>query len=191
MTVRDIEIRIRDATDAGALEPAATLAIETYGPEILGFLVAALQDESEACEAYAQFCEDFWRGLPSFRWACSLRTWLYVLARHAANRGRRDRFRRRAVPLSRCPEFLEVAQRVRSATLPHRRTDVRDRMACLRTKLRPDDLALLILRVDRGLSWDDVAQILERRPPALRKRYERIVSTLRKLAVAEGLLESA
>ena len=53
-----------------------------------------------------------------------------------------------------------------------------------------DEQSLLTLRVDRGMSWAEIAHILDEGAgePALRKRFERVKRKLRDLAAAEGLL---
>ena len=61
--------------ESGALDEVATQAITAYGPEILGMLYATCRSPDLASEAYAQFCEDLWRGLPGFQWRCTLKTW--------------------------------------------------------------------------------------------------------------------
>jgi hypothetical protein len=74
----------RERWAAGDLAAVAELVIRTYGPEVLGYLHAVTRDEADAGEAFAILSEDLWRGLPGFGWRSSLRTWLYVLARHAS-----------------------------------------------------------------------------------------------------------
>ncbi|MBC8067443.1 MAG: sigma-70 family RNA polymerase sigma factor, partial [Deltaproteobacteria bacterium] len=74
---------------------AATVAIEGYGPEILGYLLAATHREQETAEIFSDFCEDLWRGLPGFRGESSFRTWAYRLAYHALARAGRTGARRR------------------------------------------------------------------------------------------------
>jgi len=189
----DSEGEIRQRAEQGDRGAAATLALETYGPELLGFLVTLLGDHDDAAEAFAQLGEDLWRGLPGFAFDCSMRTWLYTLARHAACRlGRGARVRRRhALPLS---GVSELAERIRTATLPHLRTEARDAVARLRASLVPDDRALLVLRLDRAMSWTEIAAVLapeEAAPRAaarLRKRFQLVKERLRGLATAEGLV---
>ena len=57
---------------------------------------------------------------------------------------------------------------------------------------------LLVLRVDRGLSWSDIAEVLaeqsESAPArkdtaALRKRFERVKARLKALMEEEGMLD--
>jgi RNA polymerase sigma-70 factor (ECF subfamily) len=190
----DLERRIRIAHQSGDLRDAATLAIREYGPEVLGFLVAVLRDHEEAAEVFAQFCEDLWRGLPRFRWESTLRTWAYTLARHGAQAFRRDPHRRRRAALSEHPEIAEIEARVRTQTVTYLRSEVKDRVTRLRESLEPDDQMLLILRVDRQMSWIDIAHVMQadgadeasRHAATLRKRFERVKDRLRTMASMSG-----
>ena len=60
----------------------------------------------------------------------------------------------------------------------------------LREELTADEQTLLILRVDRGLSWGDVADVMEIESAVVRKRFERIKDKLRELARARGITGS-
>jgi RNA polymerase sigma-70 factor (ECF subfamily) len=193
------EQRIRDAHQRGELDRALEAALEVYRGEIYSFLCARLRSESDAHEVFSQLQEDLWRGIAGFRWQCSFRTWLYTLARHAALRFERSPANqaRRRQGLS---AMSEQAQESRSKTRPYLRTDVKDRFAALRASLDPDEQSLLVLRVDRGLSWEDVARVLaddatsdeaelRRRAANLRQRFRQLKKGLRERALAEGLLD--
>jgi len=196
------EQAIRARQDAGDHDGATTLAVETYGAEVFGFLQALARDEDLAAEAFSVFAEDLWKGLPRFRWESSLRTWAYALARNALHRVRRDPARRpgRHIALSQAGAISGVAAVVRSVTSPHLRSEVKDAFATLRERLDPDDHALLILRIDRRMSWREIASAmtpdvddnreLDRRAATLRKRFERAKAELRDLATKSGLLRS-
>ena len=193
----ELEAEVRRLCEAGELHAAAEHAVTGYGPELLGFLHGALGNEADAHDVFSQTTEDLWSGLPRFEWRSSLRTWLYVLGRHAAARHRRSPHRRRdrQVPLSAAEE---VAERVRTRTAAHLRTQVKDGFARLRDALEEEDRMLLILRVDRGLSWDDVARVLggelaadddlSRATARLRKRFQLLKQELRERAKAAGLV---
>ncbi|MBL8622022.1 MAG: sigma-70 family RNA polymerase sigma factor [Myxococcales bacterium] len=192
------EAPVRDLVAAGDLTRAATAAIELYGGEIASFLHAIARDEDLATEAYAVTCEDLWRGLPGFRWGSSLRTWLYALARNALFRLRRaPRRRERAyVPLDLAKEVFDRAEQIRTGTVEFMRTEVKDEVRRLREALDPDDHELLILRIDRKMSWREVAQAMpgdgeesvDRRAAVLRKRFERAKTLLRTLAAERGII---
>jgi len=196
----DSEDALREARDRGDMREVVRLALETYQVEIYSFLCARLGAESDAHEVFSQVSEDLWRGIDGFAWRCSLRTWLYTLARHAAvrferspaNQGARHR------PLSAVTEPVAAAER--SRTRPYLRTEVKDRFAALRSTLTADEQTLLVLRVDRDLAWDDVARILHDDPAAddesirrlatnLRQRFRQLRERLREKARAEGLLD--
>ena len=200
------EERIRSAFVRGDLEGAATALLETYGSEIFGFLLVRLRDPELASEAFADFTEDLWRGLADFRWVCSARAWAYTLARHAASRIIRQRRRRgaRVVPLSNAGPLSELAERVRSETAVALQTRTRNRIVELREQLPIGDQMLLMLRVNRGLPWLDIARImasssvdaaidlptetLTTEASRLRKRFQKAKEKLRRLATEAGLL---
>jgi RNA polymerase sigma-70 factor, ECF subfamily len=193
----EVEQAIRAAWDAGEFERAATLTIEHYGPELLGFLVHHMAGLDPANEVFGEFCEVFWETLPRFEWRCSMRSWTYKLVRRVAM-GYRKRERRRAnmLPLS---QFSIAIQQLRSATANYQRTDVKDRFRNIREQLAPEDRSLLALRLDRGLSWQELAEILcdEDEPldpvrlktetARLRKRYQLLRERMRKWLRDEGL----
>jgi RNA polymerase sigma-70 factor (ECF subfamily) len=191
------ERTIRVLRESGDLHGAASVAIESYGPELFGYLTAVLRDDQDAQDAYAQTFEDMWRGLPGFEGRCAFRTWLYTLARHAGARLRRSPHgkKRRRVPLS---EISELADRVRSETQPHLRTSAKDKLSLIRASLDEDDRSLLVLRIDRDMSWTDIARVnspcdasdeeLTRAAARLRKRYEFVKKRIKVLACNVGLL---
>jgi RNA polymerase sigma-70 factor (ECF subfamily) len=178
------------------LDAVADHALTAYGPELYGFLVNHMGGESDASEVFSQLAEDFWRGLPSFGARCSIRTWLYVLARNAAARFWRSPWRRADGGSSR---FDGIVADARSRTQPWLRTDIKDKWRALRESLEPDDRALLVLRVDRELDWNDIARVMLGRDDAdadelardaarLRKRYHLLKEELRERARAFGLV---
>lgn len=171
------EARIRERFDAGDLRAAATLTIDAYGGEICSYLAAVLRDDDLARDVFADAAVELWKDLPKFRWQSTLRTWFYAVARHRMYARLEQRKRRPASPLSQAPE---IAAQVRTTTAAWRRTDVKEEVARARASLTPDEQSLLILRVDRQMSWREVAAVLdESSEPALRKRFERIKEKLR------------
>jgi RNA polymerase sigma-70 factor, ECF subfamily len=207
----DLEAALRAHCERGAHEDATEAAIRGYGPEILEYLTGVSRSETDAADAFALFCEDVWRGMPAFRWDSSFRTWAYAIAHRALMRIHRSPHRKsgRAIPLSRAPKVAAVAVEVRTSTVQYLRTSVKDRFASVRAELDPEDQALLELRIQRQLSWPEVARILlagdapsdeaddtggpedtslsvepdaaaiERKAAMLRKRFERLKETLR------------
>lgn len=180
-----LETELRQACDAAAWERAATIAIRGYGPELVTFLHALLRDPCQADEVFSIVCEHLWKGIQKFRWHSSFRTWAYAIARNARFSHARGVKRRGPTTDS----VSALVQQVQTETAQHLRTETKDRLAEIRAALEPDDQALLILRVDRQLSWRDIAQVfedegasteaLDRRTAALRKRFNRLKDDLR------------
>lgn len=200
----ELEQRIRAALAGGDLDEATTLALEAYGPELLGFLLALLRSPVDASDAFSDASIDVWRGLPGFQWQSSLRTWLYVLTRRAAYRLQRDPRRRgeRAVPFSAVSRVSKLTVALRHTTLPRLEAQ-HDALAEIRRQLDPDDQVLLVLRVDREMAWRDIAEVIEQqrqdgdsRPSEqdldagaarLRKRFMRIKEQIREMAKKAGV----
>jgi RNA polymerase sigma-70 factor (ECF subfamily) len=83
--------------------------------------------------------------------------------------------------------------------MEHLRTVNKDRFTQLRDELELDDQTLLTLRVDRDLSWNEVARILSddeiddedaltRASARLRQRFKKLKEHLRERAKATGLI---
>jgi RNA polymerase sigma-70 factor (ECF subfamily) len=184
---RPIEDQLTALLDADDVRGAATLALKSYGPQIFGYLMAVLRRESAADEAFAEFSEALWTGLGGFRRECSVKTFAYKLAWHAALRILRDPYNRRGRRLE-SAEALDLVQSIRSQTAMHLRSEVKDRMSELRESLSTEEQTLLILRINRQLSWREVAEVLGVAEPVVRKRFERTKDRLRQLARAAGLV---
>jgi RNA polymerase sigma-70 factor (ECF subfamily) len=196
------EAAMRRLFDSGDRDAAATEAIRTYGPEIAGLLLSLLRDEQLAADAFSTFAEQLWRSLAAFEWRCSMRTWAYVLARRAAHDARRMQRRHagRAVSLSDASEVARLAARVRTETFAALRSEVKSELAKLRETLSEADQLLLVLRVDRGLEWHELALVfiesgddtsapaVKRESARLRKRFQLVKDRLRTLARERGLL---
>ena len=198
--ITDDEQELRRAWDSGDFGAVTTMALERYGPEILGVLAVQLRSTSDAAEAFSLFSEDLWSGVPGFQWRCSLRAWAHRIARHAALRW--------ATAGARSPErnlsmeqggVFELAAQVRSSTLVHLRTEVKSEVRRLREELPQAEQMLLILRVDKALEWPDVAaaladhdldpEELKREAARLRKQFQSVTGKLRKLARERGILD--
>jgi RNA polymerase sigma-70 factor, ECF subfamily len=191
---------IRTLCEAGRHDEATTAALRAYGDEVFRFLCASLKSEANASDAFSLFAEDLWKGLPKFAWECSLRTWSYTLARRAGARTMRKGWNRKAVLGS--TGLADAVAEVRTQTLAWLRTETKTKMRALRDKLDEADQALLMLRIDRGLAWDELARVfvetesedseldpeaLKREAARLRKRFQTVKDRLKELAKSEGL----
>lgn len=177
----------------GDLAAAATVGLRAYGPAVRAYLVAVLRDPALADDAFGDFGEQLWRGIAAFRAESSFRAWAYGVAWHTALRVMRDPYRRRGRRLE-TREVASIVESIRTATPLHALTGARDAIEELRSALEPDERALLVLRLERRMSWREVGSALagpDEAPmsdAALRKRFERVKAKLRALAEARGLL---
>ena len=198
--MQDIERKVAQHCERGEYDEATTVAIQAYGPEVLGYLASTMSAWHQAADIFAMCSEDLWRALPTFERRCSYRTYFYTLARNARSRFSKARSAReaaRAVPLSQVPQLQLAIDHVRTSTPRYQRTEEKHRLVRLRESLDSLDRELLVLRVDRQLSWPDITAIMHpgdgstsdaertRETAALRKRFERIKKRLRKLHAAE------
>lgn len=195
MTSNDWQERVHAMLAAGNIDGATEALLRGVGPEVHGFLVATVHDSDQAGDVFSMFCEDIWRGLAGFRGAASLRTWSYRVARHAAARLRRDPYLRR-VARDRQSAIGRVEWEIRSASAVWRRTVVKDRVRKLRESLETEEREILVMRIDRGMDWADIARVLldeadddsedegvvKKKAAAVRKRFERIKEKLKSLA---------
>ncbi|HET9597546.1 MAG TPA: sigma-70 family RNA polymerase sigma factor [Anaeromyxobacteraceae bacterium] len=188
----DVDRKVADLLPAGRVDPAATLVIETYGPEILGYLRAMLREEASASDAFSVFAENVWRGLTGFRGDASLRVWCYRIAYRAALSLKRDPYGRRKNRLE-TTMASHLAGRIFATTAVERERHG-NALERLREKLDPEEQTLLTLRIDRDMSWREVADVLSSEgahveEAALRKRYERLKDKLARAARDEGLFD--
>jgi RNA polymerase sigma-70 factor, ECF subfamily len=188
----ELEERIAELHAAGDLDGAATEAIRGLGPAVLRYLRSLLREEDDAAEAFSQFAENLWKGLPAFRGEATFRTWAYRLAWNAALDVSGGAWRRRGRRL-RSGEASALADEVRTKTAV---VVERQRQALeqLRSALSVEDQSLLVLRVDQGLAWAEIAEVLAEEgrriePAALMKRFERLKERLSRMARDKGLLE--
>jgi RNA polymerase sigma-70 factor (ECF subfamily) len=97
-------------------------------------------------------------------------------------------------------KLAEVAEQVRTATLPLFKTAGRAAVARLRDELPSEDRMLLMMRIDQSLAWEDIARMflerkslphedVRREAARLRKRYQFVRARLRKRAGAAGVLD--
>ncbi|MEO7331556.1 MAG: sigma-70 family RNA polymerase sigma factor [Minicystis sp.] len=200
-----IEREARCLAQQGDLAGASTAAIRGLGPELYGFLVGFHRSEQDASEVFSIVTERLWRGLPTFDWACSLRTWAYTIARNASITHQEEAARRARehVPLSQVPELSQLIEQVRSETAAHLKTETKSRVAALRASLTVDERMLLSLRVDRELDWNELVRVLHdggeplegealrREAAKMRKRFQALKEKLGELARREGLLGKA
>lgn len=179
----NIEAEIRRLIDQQSFNEACVVAVRGYGPEIFGFLVNVMDDADAAGDVYSQFVEDMLRGLPRFRPLAMFRTWAYRLARNARHRYYRDPYRRRTRRLQ-TEEGVRLVRETKSEYLACQ-TSPEELLARVRQKLTPHERELLTLHLDRGMGWEEVAEVVGISHVAARKRFQRIREKIRAILASE------
>jgi RNA polymerase sigma-70 factor (ECF subfamily) len=177
-----LDAEVHSLVLAGREREAADLLLTRLSPELRPFLHRLLGDVALADEALSATAERLWRGLSRFRWECSLRSWSYIVARREASRCRMRRARAGAkqTTLSAAEGLSAPATTGRTVS-----TTRRDLLENLRASLSDEDRDLLVLRVERGLAWKEVAaafleeeepgpEVIQREAARLRQRYRSI-----------------
>jgi RNA polymerase sigma-70 factor (ECF subfamily) len=182
-----VDGEVRALLESGRPALAATAAIKGYGPAVHRYLFVLLRDGEDAADAHSEWSERLWRALPAFRWGCSLRTWASKIAWNVAQNVRGGVWRRRRRRLPTTAAFA-LAQEIRSTTArtAERRWQVLEK---LRSRLSMGDQALLNLRLEQALSWNEIGEILTAEPDALMQRYKRLKDKLGRMVKDEGLDE--
>ena len=198
-TAERVELHVRALLTAGDDAGAAATALRYHGAEVFGFLLGVLDEYLNARHAYAGICERVRREIGPSGWRCSLRTWMYAVAR--------AELRRYVTPIDETPGrgAPELATVPEPGALPNPITTLLCQVngmdaaiGALRQRLSPDDRVLLVLQVDRRLDFPDLALVelgddaspaeIGREIPRLRKRLQSIRTALARAAAEQRLL---
>ena len=186
-----IDAKVRQLVEAGDVRAATTETMRRLGPEILQYVRSLLRDEDAAGDAFSEFAENLWKGLATFRWNASLRTWAYRIATNAVADVRTQAWARRGRRFA-TGEATNLAEELRTKTVVKVERQ-RKTLDALREGLSMEERTLLSLRVDRGLSWAEISEILSAEGKtvavdALMKRFERLTERLAARARELGLV---
>jgi len=187
----ELDARTRALIERGEIERATERVLRAYGGELARWLYSILPVEADAQEAFSRMSEELWKSLSRFDGRCSVRTWCYMLARHAAGRVRASPRKDRELLVSQIPSIQHAMTDAWSTSMVEAKR-VRDVYAEIRSTLDDDDQTLLALRVDRDLSWREIAIVLlgedaaadevDKKAASLRKQFERVKERLKQLA---------
>lgn len=189
----DDDATVRALIASGEIDRATTDTLRVYGPELIGWMCSMLPGEADAHEAFSWMSEQLWKSLPRWEARCSLRTWCYMLARHAVIRTRtrsRSRLGREDLVAS-VPSIAHAVTHVWNTSRANA-AQTQSVYTEIRNTLDDDEQTLLVLRVDRSLAWRDIAIVLlgeeaskediAAKAASLRKQFERMKERLRSLA---------
>ena len=192
-----LEADVRANLEAGDVDAAVTRILDQMGGPLFGFVARIVGDETAAADAFQVFAIRLWEGLPKFQWRSTLRTWLYSVARNAAYRATQDPFAKRGERLGTIEQAALVGQAQRTATARWQQTREKTKLWDLVEALDPNDRELMVLRLGRRMSWNEVAEVmhadeasdaaaLKRHAASARKRYERVKARLAEQLKSDG-----
>ena len=131
-----------------------------------------------------------WQRLPSYRPNQTIRAWLYGIARNKCQQAYRNRSRRAVIAQTFLDEIRERSH-ARSPVSPEQRTVETHQLKQLQDALSklPDELrTLLNLRYWRNLPLRDIANIVGRSVPTIRKRLARAEQRLKEYLDETGTI---
>jgi RNA polymerase sigma-70 factor, ECF subfamily len=129
------------------------------------------------------------RGWAGFRGDASVRSWLFTLARHTAQRSARPRAGQ-PTTFEALGELASDAGWGNPSDNPEHRVASAERRAAMNaalSQLKPEDQEVIVLRDLEQLSGPEVAKILELAPDAVRARHHRARLRLMSVLRKEGL----
>jgi RNA polymerase sigma-70 factor (ECF subfamily) len=197
-----IGIRAQDASLVDELkagsEAAFRLLIAQYHQPIYALIARNLNDPADAADITQEVFIKVFRNIRSFNGDASLRTWLYRIALHEASNQRRwwSRHKRQEVTIDSSMESEEAGERASIAsTLADQGDSPFDCAAQGELRVRVEEAlrkvpevfrTVVVLREIEGLSYEEIAEVLEVNLGTVKSRLMRGRSALRELMLEQG-----
>ena len=130
--------------------------VDKYGRYLFGLAASLVGNPADAEDVLQETYSGAFRGIRSFKGRSSIKTWLtQILVRQAAGH-HRARARRKVIPME-----LELStERRRQAPSPARTADARMDVDAAIRSLSADHREVIVLRELKGLSYDEIAEVL-------------------------------
>jgi RNA polymerase sigma-70 factor (ECF subfamily) len=168
MALPDADQDLVEELRAGS-ERAFTALLSTYEKPIYNFVYRLLDDASEAPDVTQEVFLKVFRNIGEFRGECSMKTWIYRIAVNEASNLRRwfSRHRRHQLSLDEQPAGGAPALAETLADQQENQYDRllrQERMQVIERALAqvPDNFRVaVVLRDLEGLSYDEIAEVLE------------------------------
>jgi len=156
--------------------------MQRHGPGLYRYLLRLLNDRGDADDCVQETLLAAWKGLPGFRGESSVRTWLFVLARHEAQAVLRRRTRVPASGSLPVVDVHEAAEELRDLRAdPEGDTITTGLLAALDASLLllPErQRSVWILREVEQLAYAEIAEVLDTTPAAVRGLLQRARATI-------------
>ncbi len=179
-------------------EEAFGLLIAQYHQPIFSLIARSLTDPADASDITQEVFIKVFRSIRGFHGDCSLRTWLYRIALREASNQRRwwSRHKRQEItidsPLNESSEDSEPSLAAlladgRSTPFDHvAQTELRSRVEGALREIPEVFRTVVVLREIEGLSYDEIAEVLNTNIGTVKSRLTRGRAALRQLLTPLG-----
>lgn len=180
-------VRRAAAGDRDAFAPL----VATYQKQVYNLALRMSGNPDDALDLSQETFLRAWRGLPSYRAGAAFSTWLYRLAMNVCIDFLRRRRREKTVPLY-APDGeggeteLELPSPVPDALAQALSRFEREQVARALSRLEPDYRAALTLRAVDGLSYAEIAAVLDIPAGTVKSRIARAREKMRVLLQKNG-----
>lgn len=172
--------KVVELVRAGDVRTALERLMQRHSTAILRYCRRALSDSALADDILQQVFMQAFRDLPNFAHRSSLRTWLLGIARHRVLDAVKRRRRMQSRVESSGPIDLPDPQPSAIELLENARLQA-SLIACI-AELEEPVRTCMLLRYQRGLSYEEISVICGDRPGTLQARVVRALRRLRGLA---------
>jgi RNA polymerase sigma-70 factor, ECF subfamily len=177
--------RVRETEEASLIararlgdEHAADQLVRRYLSDVYAVTSRVLLDHDLAQDAVQEAFVNALRGLQRFRGDASFRTWLLRIALNAARTIARRQYHRREVPLEAVDNTAADVRDSAHAVALH---DEAARAAAMVERLPEKQRMAVSLRINQGLSYQEIGAVLDCTEGAARVNYHLGVKRLREL----------
>ena len=174
---------------AGGDTEAFERLVRTYENKIYHLALRMCGSADEAADIAQEAFLAAWRGLPSFRGEAGFATWLYRLTSNAAiDYLRRQKKQRGDMSLDDEELGLDAVDSGPSPQETAEGSELRSAVAAGLNQLSEGHRQVLVLREIQGLSYEEIASVLELYIGTVKSRISRARSSLRKILLENGNL---
>jgi RNA polymerase sigma-70 factor, ECF subfamily len=165
---------------SGDREAFAKLVLK-YQSRVLTLATRILDNRSEAEDIAQDIFVKVFQSLHDFRGASRFSTWLYrITVNHCLNHLRRRARQQQTLVVTEPEEWMQES----SASNPHKRLEQKERWALVQAKLQllsPEHRTIILLRDFEGLSYDEIAEVLQLESGTVKSRLHRARMELKAL----------
>ena len=175
-------------------EDAFAELLETHQGKVYGLILRLTGSTEDAMELTQETFFNAWCGLPSFHQDSKFSTWLYRLATNATLDFFRKEKRRRSLSVSSLSvedddddlRVLDIPDHRFTPQSEAERRELQEAVHRGLSKLSDEHRQVLVLRELNGLSYSEIAQVLQIEEGTVKSRISRARVSLRKILLEDG-----